>query len=144
MNFKHKLLVLALASVGIGMTCETHAATAPRDAQAGTTGAAATAGNQAQAATSNDEAKAKTDDKTKKDQTGKNQGESNQDKLVKTLSTITVTGFSRSLESSIDYQRYSDKIENVVTAADIGGLPDQSIADALTRLPGVAAQRIGG
>jgi phosphoribosylformimino-5-aminoimidazole carboxamide ribotide isomerase len=144
MNFKHKLLVLALASVGIGMTCETHAATAPRDAQAGPTGAAATAGNQAQAATSNDEAKAKTGDKTKEDQAGKNQGESNQDKLVKTLSTITVTGFSRSLESSIDYQRYSDKIENVVTAADIGGLPDQSIADALTRLPGVAAQRIGG
>jgi phosphoribosylformimino-5-aminoimidazole carboxamide ribotide isomerase len=48
------------------------------------------------------------------------------------------------MEKSIDYQRYADTIQNVITSADIGGLPDQSIADALTRLPGVSAERIAG
>src|SRR5699024_4613368 len=64
------------------------------------------------------------------------------EQLATQLNTITVTGFSRSIATSIDYQRYSDKIEYVVTAVDIRGLPDQSIADALIRLPGVSAQRI--
>lgn len=70
--------------------------------------------------------------------------ETNSEKLVQTLQTITVTGYTRSVETSVDLQRFSDSLENVVTASDIGGLPDQSIADALTRLPGVAAERISG
>ncbi|HEX7370805.1 MAG TPA: TonB-dependent receptor, partial [Rhodanobacteraceae bacterium] len=70
--------------------------------------------------------------------------QSEQAKVTQTLETITVTGFTRSIESSLAYQRYSNEIANFVTAADISGLPDQSIADALTRLPGIAAQRIGG
>ena len=36
------------------------------------------------------------------------------------------------------------RIVDVVTAADIGGLPDVSISDALTRLPGISAERING
>ena len=68
----------------------------------------------------------------------------NQQQLAKSLSAVTVTGFAGSVEKSIDYQRYADTIQSVVTAADIGGLPDQSIADALTRLPGVSAERIAG
>ncbi|GLQ98453.1 TonB-dependent receptor [Dyella mobilis] len=67
-----------------------------------------------------------------------------QQQLAKSLSTVTVTGFNGSVEKSIDYQRYADTIQNVVTAADIGGLPDQSIADSLTHLPGVSAERIAG
>ncbi|MBE1160320.1 TonB-dependent receptor [Dyella acidiphila] len=76
------------------------------------------------------------------DQTGTSP--KNQQQLVKSLSSVTVTGFSSSVEKSIDYQRYSDTLTNVVTAADIGGLPDQSIADSLTHLPGVSAERIAG
>src|SRR5215469_14606355 len=67
-----------------------------------------------------------------------------QQQLAKSLSTVTVTGFSASVEKSVDYQRYADTIQSVVTAADISGLPDQSIADSLTHLPGVSAERIAG
>jgi iron complex outermembrane recepter protein len=78
---------------------------------------------------------------TTPDQTG---SPKNQQQLAKSLSAVTVTGFSGSVEKAIDYQRYADTIQNVVTAADIGGLPDQSIADSLTHLPGVSAERIAG
>lgn len=132
MTCKRNILFLAIAATGVGMTFGAHA-----DHSAQQPGA--TAGNAASA----QEAPA-----AEKGKDGSAQGAgkkpSNADKLAKTLGTITVTGFSRSMETSIDIQRYSDKIENVVTAADIGGLPDQSIADALTRLPGVSAERIGG
>nr|WP_255557319.1 TonB-dependent receptor [Dyella sp. ASV21] len=64
--------------------------------------------------------------------------------MAKSLSAITVTGYNQGMEKAIDYQRYADTIQNVITPADIGGLPDQSIADALTRLPGVSAERIAG
>ncbi|WP_440279826.1 TonB-dependent receptor plug domain-containing protein [Frateuria sp.] len=60
------------------------------------------------------------------------------------LTGVTVTGFRKSVETSIDVKRDADTIKEVVTAADIGGLPDVSISDALTRLPGVAAERIDG
>lgn len=142
MSFKRNLLVLAMASAGIGMVCEAHASSpaqatvpstadnAPASPQGGQDGTSANAPDQATGKQAADD--------------GKSKSKNNKDKLIQTLATINVTGFSRSLESSIDYQRYSDKIENVVTSADIGGLPDQSIADALTRLPGVSAQRIGG
>ncbi|RDI97280.1 TonB-dependent receptor [Dyella solisilvae] len=72
-------------------------------------------------------------------------GKQTQDQqLAKSLSTITVTGYNQGMEKAIDFQRYADTIQNVITPADIGGLPDQSIADALTRLPGVSAERIAG
>lgn len=127
MRIKHNILVLAMISAGIGMCCE---------AQAGDTGPAASPQATGQSTPSSADPAAATTGKTKK--------QSKEDKLAKTLGAVTVTGFTRSMETSIDYQRYSDKIENVVTAADIGGLPDQSIADALTQLPGVSAERIAG
>lgn len=57
---------------------------------------------------------------------------------------IIVTGFRRSLQTSIAAKRNSDVVAEVVTAEDIGRLPDISIADALGRLPGVTTQRTGG
>ena len=136
MNFKRNLLVLAMAAAGIGMLSEAHAASPGQ--------ATRSPSADGMSAPSQDGNASGTQDETTGKKTARAKSKDDKDKLVQTLGTITVTGFSRSLESSIDYQRYSDKIENVVTAADIGGLPDQSIADALTRLPGVAAQRIGG
>lgn len=134
MRCERKSLVLAMALAGIAMGFEAHAAAGE---QPPTTTGQEQAGTQAGAAASqsgNGE-KSAPDTKTR---------ESNDEKLVQTLGTITVKGYTRSVESSIDYQRYSDAIKNVVTASDIGGLPDQSIADALSRLPGVSAERAGG
>lgn len=142
MNFRQNLLVLAMASAGIGMCCKAHAYGPGQEPQT-----AASGGAPVQAETRNgDSGQAGEKQSTAKDghAAKSEKKQSNQEKLIQTLDTITVTGFSKSVETSIDYQRFSDKIENVVTAADIGGLPDQSIADALTRLPGVSAERIGG
>lgn len=128
MILKRNLLVMALASAGLTMafgaqaaTDDTGAQTAPNSSpQNGTTNSSN--GSTAQATTN----------------------PKSQAQLAKSLSTVTVTGFSSSVEKSIDYQRYADTIQSVVTAADIGGLPDQSIADSLTHLPGVSAERIAG
>lgn len=60
------------------------------------------------------------------------------------LNVVTVTGIRASIENSIATKRNSDSIVEVVSAEDIGKLPDTSIADAIARLPGLAAQRIDG
>ena len=60
------------------------------------------------------------------------------------LGNVVVTGIRGSIESSIAIKKNSDSIVEVVTAEDIGKLPDTSIAESLARLPGVAAQRVDG
>ena len=130
MILKRNLLVMALASAGLTTALGVQAATGDTGAQtaSGTSQQTSTAGN----STGNGStSQATTNPKS-------------QAQLAKSLSTVTVTGFSSSVEKSIDYQRYADTIQNVVTAADIGGLPDQSIADSLTHLPGVSTERIAG
>ncbi len=130
MILKRNLLVMALASAGLTMAFGVQAAT-------DNTGAQTTPGTSQQASTaSNDNGNGSTAQATTNPKS--------QAQLAKSLSTVTVTGFSSSVEKSIDYQRYADTIQSVVTAADIGGLPDQSIADSLTHLPGVSAERIAG
>jgi len=57
---------------------------------------------------------------------------------------IVVTGIRHSLETSARIKRNTPTIVDVVTAEDIGKLPDVSIADSLARLPGVTAQRLEG
>lgn len=121
MILKRNVLAMALASAGLSMAFGAHAQTAP-DTATQQTGTSSTNTGTSQ-----------TDNSPK-----------NQQQLAKSLSSVTVTGFSSSVEKSIDYQRYADTIQNVVTAADLGGLPDQSIADSLTHLPGVSAERIAG
>ena len=59
-------------------------------------------------------------------------------------SKIVVTGFRRSVQNSIDVKRNAPIIEDVVSADDIAGLPDVSIAEAIARLPSVTSQRSGG
>jgi iron complex outermembrane recepter protein len=126
---KRNVLAVALASAGLSMTFGVQVA------------AAQTAPNTAtqQTSTSNTTTNTST---AGADQTGSSP--KSQQQLAKSLSTVTVSGFSSSIEKSLDYQRYADTIQSVVTAADIGGLPDQSIADSLTHLPGVSAERIAG
>ena len=57
---------------------------------------------------------------------------------------VVVTGIRHSIETSIAAKRESTSIVEAVSAEDIGKLPDTSIADAIARLPGLAAQRIEG
>ncbi|MFT3790995.1 MAG: TonB-dependent receptor [Rudaea sp.] len=61
------------------------------------------------------------------------------------LGEIQVTGtFQKSLINAMDAKRNSQTIVEVISAEDIGKLPDSSIAEAISRLPGVAGQRLDG
>ena len=60
------------------------------------------------------------------------------------IGEIIVTGIRGSIESSIAEKRQNSSIVEVVTAEDIGKLPDVSIAESLARLPGLTAQRLDG
>ena len=55
------------------------------------------------------------------------------------IETIEVTGFSRSLIAAINQKRFTDTVSEQLSADDLGALPDVSMADALTRLPGISA-----
>jgi len=57
---------------------------------------------------------------------------------------VVVTGYRGSLLRSIDEKRHADAVTEQLSADDLGSLPDISIADALTRLPGISAVRTGG
>ncbi len=57
---------------------------------------------------------------------------------------IVVTGFRASLANAIAEKKNSDLIVESISAVDIGKLPDTSIAESLSRLPGLATQREGG
>jgi iron complex outermembrane receptor protein len=57
---------------------------------------------------------------------------------------IVVTGLRKSIEDSIGAKKNESSIVEVVSAEDIGKLPDASIAEAIARLPGIAAQRTNG
>ncbi|HKB57209.1 MAG TPA: TonB-dependent receptor [Lacunisphaera sp.] len=61
------------------------------------------------------------------------------------LETFTVkAGFSGSLAAAAEAKKNNKSIVEVIMSEDIGKLPDISIADSLTRLTGVAAQRANG
>ncbi len=53
------------------------------------------------------------------------------------LQEITVTGIRASLELSLAKKRDADSVMDVVSAEDIGKLPDKNVADAVQRVPGV-------
>lgn len=57
---------------------------------------------------------------------------------------IIVTGIRQSLRSSQNIKRNSDTVEDVITAQDIGALPDRSVTEALQRVPGVAINYFAG
>jgi len=55
-----------------------------------------------------------------------------------TTQQIVVTGIRASIESSLKQKRESDGVVEVITAEDVGKMPDKNIADSLQRVPGVA------
>lgn len=62
----------------------------------------------------------------------------------KDIEEVVVTGFRQSVLNALDAKRNSDTVIEAISADDIGGLPDVSIADSLSRLPGVTSVRTGG
>lgn len=55
--------------------------------------------------------------------------------------TVVVTGMRASLQSARNKKRDNDAIGDSIVADDIGKLPDQNIAEAAQRIPGVQLQR---
>ena len=50
---------------------------------------------------------------------------------------VVVTGIRASLQQALTKKRNSDSVSEVISAEDIGKLPDKNVADAIQRVPGV-------
>lgn len=61
-----------------------------------------------------------------------------------TIEEIVVTGIRHSIQQATQAKRAEESIVEVVTAEDIGKLPDPSVAESIARLPGLAGQRANG
>ena len=57
---------------------------------------------------------------------------------------VVVTGFRASLQNAISAKKRADNIVDVIKSEDIAQFPDNNLADALQRIPGVAIDRDGG
>ncbi len=57
------------------------------------------------------------------------------------MEVIEVKGIRGSIMSAQDLKRYADTVKDVITATDIGALPDKSVTEALQRVPGVTIER---
>jgi iron complex outermembrane recepter protein len=60
------------------------------------------------------------------------------------LEAVIVTGIRKSLEQATDIKRDSAQILDVITAEDVGKLPDNNVAEALQRVTGVQITRVFG
>lgn len=60
------------------------------------------------------------------------------------IDEVIVTGIRASIQNSIAAKARNTSIVEVISAEDIGKLPDVSIAESLARLPGLTAQRLDG
>ena len=56
---------------------------------------------------------------------------------------IVVSGIRASLKQAMDIKRDSVGVVDAISAEDIGKLPDQSIAESIARLPGLARLTAG-
>lgn len=57
---------------------------------------------------------------------------------------IVVSGQRQSLENAVNRQRSSDFIVSALSADDVGALPDQNVAEAARRLPGISVENDQG
>jgi iron complex outermembrane receptor protein len=126
MILKRNLLTLAVASILMSGTHAAFAADTPANA----------AGNAASNSGNPDQSQATTPaDDSKKDKS---------DTATASLGEVKVTGVRAAVEKAISIKKNSNEIVEVISAEDIGKLPDNSIADALARLPGISAQYVNG
>ncbi len=59
------------------------------------------------------------------------------------LGTVKVTGIRASLEQSLTKKRNAESLVEVITAEDIGKMPDKNVADSLAHVPGVTTTSAG-
>ena len=59
------------------------------------------------------------------------------------LQEITVTGYRQSVEQSLAAKRNETNLVEVITADDIGKMPDKNVADSLARVPGLTTSAAG-
>jgi iron complex outermembrane recepter protein len=59
------------------------------------------------------------------------------------LQEIVVTGIRQSVQVSLDAKRAAVDLVDVISAEDIGKLPDKNIADSLARVPGITTSSAG-
>jgi iron complex outermembrane receptor protein len=55
--------------------------------------------------------------------------------------TVTITGIRKGIEDAISIKKNADSIVEAISAEDIGKLPDVSVAESISRLPGLSSQR---
>ena len=67
-----------------------------------------------------------------------------QDEAADPDDVIIVEGIRASLNTAQEIKRNSDTVVDVVTAQDIGALPDRSVSEVLQRVPGVSVLRFAG
>ena len=60
------------------------------------------------------------------------------------IETVVVTGIRHAIQGAIEEKKNSGSIVEAITAEDIGKLPDTSIAESISRLPGLTSQRANG
>ena len=59
------------------------------------------------------------------------------------LQEIVVTGIRQSVQVSLDAKRNAVDLVDIISAEDIGKLPDKNIADSLARVPGITTSSAG-
>lgn len=72
------------------------------------------------------------------------EGEENAASSDPVLESVTVVGIRRSIAEAIDIKRDATRIMDTISAEDIGKLPDQNVAETLSRVPGVQVTRVEG
>jgi iron complex outermembrane recepter protein len=55
--------------------------------------------------------------------------------------TVTVTGIRRGIENAINVKKNADGVVESISAEDIGKLPDTTVAETISRMPGLMTQR---
>ncbi|TAA43469.1 TonB-dependent receptor [Pseudoxanthomonas winnipegensis] len=63
---------------------------------------------------------------------------------AKTLDSVKVTGIRAAIANAVEKKAEATSIVETISAEDLGKLPDVSIADSISRLPGLATQRVDG
>ena len=61
--------------------------------------------------------------------------------MAEEVEVIEVRGMRESVLSAQNLKRHADTVVDVVTATDIGALPDKSVTEALQRIAGVTIER---
>ena len=64
-----------------------------------------------------------------------------ENKEAEQMEKIEVRGMRNSIQSAQELKQLADTVKDVITASDIGALPDKSVTEALQRVPGVTIER---